>query len=169
MQLGLSAVMVCPHTAVVAPASPVELGMVDALIVLDRGQVMQQGVASHVFRQPASEAAARATGEINAVPVTIRGSEVESVIGAWTVETPPFEGAGFALARPDDFALAQPGEESDVILAVEEAAFYGGAWHVRGILTGAVMLHVELPRDAAVHKGKLLALRYDPARFRLVR
>ena len=56
-----------------------------------------------------------------------------------------------------------------MIFAVEEASFYGGAWHVRGILTGAVMLHLTLPSDAAVHKGKLLALRYDPARFRLLR
>ena len=155
-------------TVVVAPASPVELGMVDALIVLEEGRVVQQGVASHVYRHPVSEAAARATGEINVVPVTIRGRDVESVIGAWSVDAPPFQGPGMALSRPDDFAVAQPGEESDVILAVEEASFYSGAWHVRGILTGAVMLHVTLPSDAAVHKGKLLALRYDPARFRLI-
>ena len=156
-------------TVVVAPASAVELGLVDALVVLDRGRVVQQGVASHVFRHPANEAAARATGEINVVPVTIRGREVESPIGAWTVDAPPFQGAGVALARPDDFAVAKPGEESYVILAVEEASFYGGAWHVRGFLTGVVILHVELPRDTAVHKGKLLALRYDPRRFTLIR
>ena len=156
-------------TVVVAPAWPVELGLVDALVVLDRGRVVQQGVASHLFRHPANEAAARSTGEVNAIPVTIRGREVESVIGAWTIDAPPFEGAGVALARPDDFVVAKPGEESDVILAVEEASFYGGAWHVRGILTGSLMLHVELPRDAAVHKGKLLALRYDARRFALIR
>src|SRR5262249_20646527 len=120
-------------TVVVAPSSPIELGLVDTLVVLDGGRVVQQGTASHVFRHPANEAAARATGEINVIPVTIRGREVESVIGAWAVDAPPFEGAGVALARPDDFAVAQPGEESDVILAVEEASFHNGAWHVRGI------------------------------------
>ena len=156
-------------TAIVAPSSAVELGMVDALVVLDAGRVVQQGVASHVFRRPATEAAARATGEINVVPVTIRGREVESVIGAWTVDAPPFEGAGVALARPDDFVVARAGEESDVILAIEEASFYDGAWHARGILTGATMLRVTLPRDAEVHKGKLIALRYDATRFRLIR
>jgi iron(III) transport system ATP-binding protein len=156
-------------TVVVAPASPVELGMVDTLIVLDEGRVAQQGVASHVYRHPASVGAARATGEINVVPVTVRGREVESPIGAWSVDAPPFQGPGFALARPDDFAVARAGQESDVIFAVEEASFYDGAWHVRGILTGALMLHVTLPPDAAVHKGKLLALRYDAGRFRLVR
>src|SRR5205085_11864517 len=110
-----------------APSAPGELGLVDTLIVLDHGRVVQQGVASHVYRHPANEAAARATGEVNVVPVTIRGREVESVIGAWTIDAPPFEGEGFALARPDDFVIAGPGEESDLILAVEEASFYGGA------------------------------------------
>jgi ABC-type sulfate/molybdate transport systems ATPase subunit len=142
--------------------------MMDKLIVLDGGRVVQEGVPSHLFQRPAGEAAARATGEVNVVPVTIRGREVDSVIGAWTADPPPFQGGGVALARPDDFAVARAGEESDVILAVEEASFYGGAWHVRGILTGAIMLHVELPRDTAVHKGKLIALRYEPARFRLI-
>ena len=155
-------------TAIIAPASPAELGMMDALVVLDGGRVVQQGVASHVFGAPVNEAAARATGEINVIPVTIRGAEVESVIGVWTIGAPPFQGEGVALARPGDFAVAAPGEESDVIFAVEEASFRGGAWHVRGILTGALMLHVELPGDAAVHKGKLLALRYDARRFRLL-
>ena len=140
----------------------------DKLIVLDAGRVVQEGVPSHLYRHPGGVAAAQATGEINILPVTIRGREVESVIGAWTVDAPPFEGSGVALARPDDFAVARAGEESDVILAVEEASFYGGAWHVRGILTGALMLHVALPGDAAVHKGKLIALRYDPTRFRLI-
>jgi len=138
------------------------------LVVLDGGRVVQEGVPSHIFQRPAGEAVARATGEINLVPVTIVGREVRSVIGTWTIDAPPFQGSGVALARPDDFAVARAGEESDVILAVEEAGFYGGAWHVRGILTGALMLHVELPRNTAVHKGKLLALRYDPARFRLI-
>jgi len=156
-------------TVVIAPSSMVELGMMDALVVLDGGRVVQHGVASHVFGQPASEAAARATGEINVIPITIRGREVDSVIGAWTLDAAPFQGSGVALARPGDFQVARAGEESDVIFAVEEAGFYHGAWHVRGILTGAVMLHVELPREAAVHKGKLMALRYDPARFRLLR
>jgi hypothetical protein len=142
--------------------------MMDALVLLDLVRVVQHGVASLLFEQQASEAAARATGEINVIPVTIRGREVESVIGAWTLDAAPFEGSGVALARPGDFEVARAGEESDVILAVEEASFYDGAWHVRGILTGAVMLHVELPGQAAVHKGKLIALRYDPARFRLL-
>ena len=156
-------------TVIAAPSSPVELGMMDSLVVLDRGRVVQEGVPSHVFRSPESEAAATATGEVNVVPVTIAAGVVESVIGSWSVERPPFEGSGIALARPDDFIVAGSGEESDIILAVEEASFHDGAWHVRGVLSGDVVLRVALPQGTAVHKGKLLALRYDPSRFRLLR
>ena len=72
------------------------------------------------------------------------------------------------MIRPDDFSVAAPGEESDLIFSIEEASFYGGAWHVRGVLSGAFLLRVTIPGDVAIHKGKLIALRYDPARFTLL-
>src|SRR5213076_2987521 len=91
--------------------------------VLDRGRVVQEGVPSQVFRAPASEAAAAATGDVNVIPVELRGRSVTSAIGAWELDAPPFEGSGVALARPDDFAVAARGEESDLIFGVEEASF----------------------------------------------
>jgi hypothetical protein len=102
------------------------------------------------------------------VPVTIRGNVVESIIGSWDVDPAPFKGSGIALIRPRDFSVAAEGEESDLIFSVEEASFYGGAWHVRGVLSGAFLLCVTLPGSVAIHKGKLIALRYDPARFTLL-
>ena len=155
-------------TVVLAPSSPLELGLIDALIVLERGRVVQQGTPSEVFRRPATAAAAEATGEVNRIPVVVRNGAVESSIGAWQIADRAIQGRQIALARPDDFAVAAPGEESDVIVAVEEASFRGGAWHVRGMLTGGVELHVVLPRSSSIHKGRLIPLRYDPARFRLV-
>ena len=102
------------------------------------------------------------------MPIVIRGNAVESVIGAWEVLDPPFQGSGVALARPEDFLVAAPGEESDLIFGIEEAGFVEGRWLARGVLTGGIMLRVSLPGSTAVHKGRLLALRYDPARFRLL-
>lgn len=155
-------------TVVTAPSSLIELGATDRVVVLDGGRVVQEGVPSAIYGDPHSEAAAMATGDVSAVPVTIRGNVVESVIGSWDVETPPFQGSGVALVRPGDFTLAGPGEESDLIFGVEEANFYDGAWHVRGVLSGAFLLRVKLPGGIAIHKGKLMALRYDATRFRLL-
>jgi ABC-type sugar transport system ATPase subunit len=156
-------------TVITAPSSIIELGEIDRVIVLDGGRVVQEGMPSEVYGNPRSEAAAAATGDVSVVPVTIRGSAVESIIGSWAVDAPPFQGNGIALIRPDDFSVAAAGEESDLIFSVEEASFYGGAWHVRGLLSDAFFLRVTLPGNLAIHKGKLLALRYDSSRFQLIK
>ncbi|HXG59251.1 MAG TPA: ATP-binding cassette domain-containing protein [Thermoanaerobaculia bacterium] len=154
-------------TVVSAPASLEELRHANRVIVIDGGRVVQVGTPAEVHRLPSDPAAARASGEVNTVPVTIRGTRVESAIGTWDVASPPFQGEGFALLRPDDFTLAAPGEESDLILAIEEAGFATGRWHVRGFLTGGMLLHVALPPSATIHKGRLLPLRFDPGRVLL--
>jgi ABC-type Fe3+/spermidine/putrescine transport system ATPase subunit len=156
-------------TLITAPASSNELGLTDRIVVLEDGRVTQQGAAFAVYRRPVSQAAASATGDVNAIPITIRGKIVDSAIGSWESVSPPFEGAGLALARPEDFSIAGPGEESDLIFGIEEASFRDGRWIATGILTGGLNLRVALPGDLAVHKGKLVPLRFDSSRFVLLR
>jgi ABC-type sugar transport system ATPase subunit len=155
-------------TVISVPSSREELAFSDSVLVLHEGSVVQSGSPAEVFVRPANEAAAIATGEADEIPITIQGNEVESVIGAWRVDPAPFQGTGIALVRPADFSPARPGEDSDVIFGVEEAGFAGGRWIARGMLSGGVSLRVELPFDTPIHKGRLLALRYDPSRFTLV-
>lgn len=155
-------------TVISVPSSHDELAFTDDVVVLEDGAVVQQGGVAQVFGEPVSDGAAMATGDVDVVPVTIRGNTVQSVIGEWEVDPPPFQGSGVALVRPADFVAARPGEDSDFVFGVEEAGFAGGRWIAHGMLTGGVTLRVELPRDAVVHKGRLIALRYDPTRFRLL-
>lgn len=155
-------------TVISVPATYAELAFCDSVLVLHDGAIAQTGTPAEVFTRPANEAAAVAAGDADEIPITIRGNEVESVIGAWTVDPAPFQGDGVAVVRPADFSAARPGEDSDVIFGVEEAGFAGGRWIARGLLTGGVSLRVELPFDTPIHKGRLLALRYDPSRFTLV-
>src|SRR5262249_36143300 len=142
-----------------------ELGLTDRVVVLDRGRVVQSDVVTNVYRKPANQAAAAAVGDINVIPITIRGGSVESAIGSWTVDSIPFEGSGIALARPEDFSIAGEGEESDLIFGIEEASFRGGRWMATGILTGGLNLRVSLPPEVPVHKGRLIPLRFDKNRF----
>jgi len=150
-------------TVISAPANRTELGATDRVVILDRGRVVQEGTAGHVYSHPSSTAAAIATGEVNAVPVRIARGVADSAIGSWPVTAP--DGAAVALVRPEAFSVAAPGEESDLIVAIEEASFQNGRWLVSAILTGGFTLRVSLPPELLVHKGKLLALRYDPAGF----
>ncbi|HEX8153182.1 MAG TPA: ATP-binding cassette domain-containing protein, partial [Thermoanaerobaculia bacterium] len=102
-------------TVISAPASRIELGLTDTVVVLDHGRVVQEASVAELYADPSTEAVAAATGDVNVVPVTIRGNVVESVIGAWDVAHPPFSGSGIALIRPDDFSVPPPGEDSDLI------------------------------------------------------
>lgn len=155
-------------TVIAAPASRGELAFMDRVVVLEAGTLSRSGSPAEVFRAPGSHAAAVASGEADAIPVTIRGGEVTSPIGVWTLDPPPFQGDGVALVRPDDFSVARPGEESDLVFGVEEAGFDSGRWIAHGLVTGGVSLRVALDRDELVHKGRLLALKFDPRRFTLV-
>jgi ABC-type sugar transport system ATPase subunit len=153
-------------TAISATAATSELGYTDRIVVLDRGRVVQEGAAAHVYSSPNSEASAIATGAVNVIPIVISRGVVESPIGSWSSHA--FEGEGIALARPRDFEVATKGEDSDLIFGIEEASFQEGRWLARGFITGVLTLQVELPREVAVEKGRLLPLRYDPSRFTLL-
>jgi hypothetical protein len=90
------------------------------------------------------------------------------VIGNWAVDGPPFTGNGVALIRPEAFSTVGAGEESDLIFGIEEASFVGGRWLLRGVLSGGILLRVSLPAGVPIHKGRLIALRYDPRHFTLL-
>lgn len=156
-------------TVITAPDSWSELGFSDRVIVIEQGRIAQEGTFSQVYRSPATEGAAIATGAVNVIPVSVRGNSVASPIGSWELASSPFQGDGVAVARPHDFTIAERGEDSDVIFGIEEATFHGDHWLATGILTGNLSLRVALPADTPVHKGRLLALRYDANRFALFR
>lgn len=156
-------------TVIAAPAFVDEMGFTDRVVVIDGNRVLQEGTYSQVYREPASALAAQATGEVNLVPVAIRGNDVDSPIGNWQVSDPPFQGDGTAAVRPELFEVANKGEESDFIFGVEEASFHGNRWRATGFLTGNLTITVSLPADTELHKGRLLPLRYDPRRFALFR
>lgn len=145
-----------------------EIGTCDQLVVLDKGRIDQSGVPSELYERPRSIAAAVATGAVNQIPITIRNGEVDSAVGSWKTEAAPFEGSGIALARPEWFQPAEAGEESEFIFAIEEAEFSRGRWRARGVLSGGLVLTIELPYGAPVRKGKLLPLRFDHERLTLL-
>ena len=155
-------------TVITAPSSRAELGVTDRVVVLARGRVVQAGNAAQVYTNPLDETSAAATGAVNVVPITIEGTSVEAVIGSWEIAAPPFQGSGVALVRPEAFAIAAAGAESDLIVAVEEASFENGRWLVRAMLTGGVTLRISLSSAEHLHKGKLIALTYQPAGFPLI-
>jgi putative spermidine/putrescine transport system ATP-binding protein len=156
-------------TAIIEPAAEQELGYCHVALVLEGGREIQSGTPHEIHAHPRSVAAAEATGPLSMIPVIVDGTAVDSPIGQWMTSAPPFQGKGEAIVRPTAFRLAQKGEESDVLLAVEEAAFHDGLWQVRAIISGGRTITFQLSSGLSLHKGKLLPLRYDGSLFPLLR
>lgn len=141
-----------------------ETGYCDRAVVIVYGTVVESGLPQQLHQAPTSPATASAFGVSNLLEVTIRDGRAESVIGQWDAPGVP-DGTGTALIRADQFTIAEKGEDSDLIFGIEEASFSEGKWHVRGMITGGTHLHVTLPGDLEIHKGKLLPLRYPQDRI----
>lgn len=163
-----SAMRATGATVVAEVSSWSEVALCDRVAVLESGRIIQEGTSADVYRRPVSRAAAEAMGDVNAIPVIVRGGEVDSPIGQWTDPTCGIEGNGFALLRPDDFELALPGEESDFILTIEEATFAEGTWRARGLLSGGTILQANLRTADSPKVRRPLALRFDRVRARIV-
>ena len=151
-------------TVVSEISSSRELDFCDRVVVMDTGAIIQQGTPKELWDRPSSPQSARALGEINMVPIEVKGLQVTSPIGWWQLSSPAFEGMGFAVVRPADFIVPAPGQDSDLIFGVEEAGFSEGMWDLRGVLTGGTQLHVRLAPTVPIHKGRLIPLRFDSSR-----
>ncbi|HXI11712.1 MAG TPA: ATP-binding cassette domain-containing protein [Thermoanaerobaculia bacterium] len=155
-------------TLINEPARLAEQRYADRMVILESGSLIQEGSIREVHDAPQGAVAAAATGPINLVPIRISSNRVESPIGGWEVRVAPFQGDGTALIRPEHFVLAAAGESSDFIFSVEEAGFDRGVWFLSGFISGGGILRVTIPSEVPIHKGKLLPLRFDPSRARLV-
>lgn len=156
-------------TVVTEASSQFETAFCDRVVILDSGAVVQEGTPYGVYRQPVSVTSARALGSVNALPAIVRNGSVETRAGVWELAGIPWDGEGYVLVRPEDFAVAASGEESDFIFGVEEARFSEGAWTLLGFLPGGQVLQVRLQAAMAPRKGQLVALRIDPQRIVVVR
>jgi ABC-type sugar transport system ATPase subunit len=144
-----------------------EIGWADRAALIDDGLLAASGSPREVERLAPTPRLASLFGPSSLVPVTIVGDEVRSAIGTWTLDAPPFQGNGIAVASAWHFTPAAAGQESDFLLGIEEARFLGWAWELTGMVSGATLLRVWAGPDERLARGKILPIRMEPSRFRL--
>ena len=132
-RLGLTTVMVT-HDQEEA------LTMADRILVMDRGELIQDGTPHEVYDQPANPFVANFIGAMNFIGDAIRqepgvyriGDRMIRVRGEnGTVGDPPGESATLAI-RPEDVALRPAGEPDENLLSgrVEETEYRGPFFRV---------------------------------------
>jgi ABC-type Fe3+/spermidine/putrescine transport system ATPase subunit len=150
-------------TVISAPSSRDELALTDLVVVLHDGRVTQTGSAAELFVRPVDEAAASATGDVDEIRST--SAERPSTI------IDRGRSRRFRAAHRPRMSRRLRGREPRRRLGCDllcRSRISSGRWLARGVLSGGVTLRIELPAGANIHKGRLLPLRYDPARFTLI-
>jgi len=125
----------------------------DQVLIMERGQIVQQGTPQQVYHRPASPWVARFLGLTNLLPGRVAAAEpgraaVDTALGRLALATEGPRAAGQAvtvLIRPEAARLAgecPPGDRLAVEGRVGETSFRGG--HIRLVVRTGVAPEVEL-------------------------
>lgn len=117
--------------------------MVDDLVLMDAGRVIQAGAPHDLYAHPTSVAAARLLGPINLVHAQVRGGFATSVLGRKAFVAP--DGSAWMAVRPTDLELTDRGKG---IEARVMSVGFAGAYRVVTVRIGAETLHLHLAGEA---------------------
>jgi iron(III) transport system ATP-binding protein len=146
-----AAVLIVTHDAAEA------LMIADRLVLMDAGRVIQSGEPADCFERPASLAAARLLGEVNALPVTVAGGAVETLWGA--APAPGLaDGPARLLLRPQDLTLGGEG-----LQGIVTAHRFGGRFSEIGVDLDGQDLHLHAP-GVGPRPGETVRVRADLTR-----
>jgi iron(III) transport system ATP-binding protein len=128
----------------------------DRLALMDGGRVLQTGAPREVYLNPVSLAAARLTGEADALPAQVRGGRAETAFGAVSAAGVR-DGAAVVMARPEAYRLET---DAGVEARLASARFAGGYVDVL-VHAGGVVGHAHAPAGWTA-SGETLRVSLDP-------
>lgn len=131
-RLGLSVVAVTHDQAEA-------FALADRLVVLEAGQVLQQGSPTEVWRAPASAAVARLLGFAN---VARAGAEAGRIVSPWGDLGPADGPVAAVLVRPESVAVDPDGRIEGTVTT---STFAGARTRLTVATPGAPDLDVEVP------------------------
>ncbi len=141
----------------------------DRLLVMDRGQVVQQGSPAEVYRRPATRFVSEFLGGSNLLPLSPVGSD--AAIGHYSgpdgihlrgipeTSLPP---DGLIAFRPEDVAIARGDEPSNIMEAVVTTSTFLGACTQCELMVGATRVNASLPGFRPMVPGEARRFWIDP-------
>jgi len=146
-----AAVLIVTHDA----AEAMMVG--DRLVLMDAGRVIQSGEPAECHDRPASLAAARLLGEVNALAVAVAGGVAETPWGP-TPAPGLADGPARLLLRPQDLTLGDEG-----LPGVVTAHRFGGRFSEIGVNLDGQALHLHAP-GVGPRPGETVRVRAELAR-----
>ncbi|MBW3558457.1 MAG: ABC transporter ATP-binding protein [Proteobacteria bacterium] len=127
----------------------------DRLALMESGRILQTGVPEEVYARPVSLAAARLTGDADALPAQVRAGWACTAYGEIAAPGRP-DGPALVMARPEAF---RPAEDDGREVAVAERRFAGGALRLT-LMSGGVPAHARWRFTQA--RAQTVRVRLDP-------
>lgn len=141
---------------------PAEALMIaDTLVLMEGGRVIQSGDPADCYDRPASVAAARLLGEINALPVEVVNGTAATPWGP-LVAPGLADGPARLLLRPQDLAVGGVGPEGSVT-----AHRFAGHFSEIGVSLGGQILHLHAP-GVGPRPGERVRIKAELKRARVV-
>ncbi|HZF07600.1 MAG TPA: ABC transporter ATP-binding protein [Thermoanaerobaculia bacterium] len=132
--------------------------LADHLVVLNRGQIVQQGPPLDLYRRPADPFVATFLGEANLLPVSRQGGRFVTALGTLPATLHVPEGKPLLLVRPEDLVV----DPNGVRAGVAESRGLGPYDRVVLRLPGGPDLLAHLPPGAAPEAGAILGIALRP-------
>ncbi len=134
--------------------------MADRVAVLNKGRVEQIGTPEEIYHFPSSRFVAEFVGEADFIDGVVRGSNVETEIGVFSVKSKVEDGARVkVMIRPDDISFVpEDGGGAHVV----QRQFKGeeNLYHIR--LPSGFVMHSSMPSTFLVGIGASVRVRADP-------
>lgn len=136
------------------------MAIADRIIVMNKGQIEDDGTPARVYKQPRTLFAASFMGEMNRIPARGIGNEVQTPLGSIKHAE---QGALTVCIRPE--ALGKSDAKLELGRAVvQDASFFGShvRAHVLPIDAPQLKLVAHLPADHMPAQGEEIILRAEP-------
>ncbi|WP_073954377.1 ABC transporter ATP-binding protein [Thalassospira sp. TSL5-1] len=136
--------------------------MGDRIIVMNEGQVMQDGTPEDLYFHPENHFVASFFGEVNVFPSRVEGTVASTPLGDVVVENMPSGTAVDVLIRPEGLRIGSHGRDGDVLANIDAVRSLGGVSLMHLSIQNGPHVHARVPRPQVVDKGGVVSITLDP-------
>jgi iron(III) transport system ATP-binding protein len=136
--------------------------MGDRIIVMNEGQVMQDGSPEDLYFHPANHFVASFFGEVNVFPSHVENNIVSTPLGDVAAREIANGTVVDVLVRPEGLRIGDAGRTGDVLANIDAVRSLGGVSLMHLSIQNGPHIHARVPRRQVIDKGGVVSITLDP-------
>jgi iron(III) transport system ATP-binding protein len=146
----------------------------DRIIVMEKGEIAQDGTPQNLYEHPRSRFIASFIGEANLVPCTVEPAtdgQCHAAVGGVRVAVPPtdIQGEATLVIRPEATTLARADAPNAIPATVSSVAYLGDRVYYGLSSPLGPLFHIEHTSSVRHPKSSDVAIQLDAAKLRVVK